>query len=168
MPGSSNPCILASVDVAQAKLFTGVGVQGSSAVAVGDTAGFYDALSGLTGNLVISAFDVSNPASPTLASTLVTGLVHNESQQCNAAAVGTYPMVTLTNNLLRRRRHNAAACSWVLALIDANTPAQLRVIPTTCRTTSATSCSMATCSMPVTASSVLVFDYTSIVGPLSR
>ncbi|WP_395707308.1 transglutaminase domain-containing protein [Casimicrobium huifangae] len=165
-PGSSNPCILATVDVAQAKLFTGVGVQGSSAVAVGDTAGFYDALSGLTGNLVISAFDLSNPASPTLASTLVTGLVHNESQQCNPAQrVGPTRMVTLTNNYYAVGAYNAAACSWVLALIDANTPAQLRVIPYDVPDNIRDFVLDGNLLYAVTASSVLVFDYTSIVGP---
>ena len=165
-PGSSNPCILASVDVAQAKLFTSVGVQGSSAVAVGDTAGFYDALSGLTGNLVISAFDVSNPSAPTLASTLVTGLVHNETEQCNAAKrLGPTRMVTLTNNYYAVGAYNAAACSWVLALIDANTPAQLRVIPYDVPDNIRDFVLDGNLLYAVTASSVLVFDYTSIVGP---
>jgi hypothetical protein len=166
-PGGSNPCILASVDVAQAKLFTGVGVQGSSAVAVGDTAGFYDALSGLTGNLVISAFDVSNPSAPTLASTLVTGLVHNETEQCNAAKrLGPTRMVTLTNNYRRRRLQRCGL------LMGAGTDRRQHA-----RATAGDSvrragqhprlCARWQPAPAVTASSVLVFDYTSIVGAVT-
>ncbi|MBL8309875.1 MAG: hypothetical protein JNL19_05585 [Burkholderiales bacterium] len=165
-PGASNPCILASVDVPQARLLIGVGVQGASAVATGDTQGFYDAFSGLTGNLTLTAFDLSNPAAPSLVSTLVSTLVHNEPSSCNAAArKGITRMVTLTNNYYAIGAYNAAACSWVLALIDANTPSQLRVIPYDVPDSIRDFVLDGNLLYAVTASSVLVFDYTSIIGP---
>ena len=165
-PGSSNPCILGAVDITQARLLTGVGRQGGMALAVGDTEGFYDALSGLTGNLTVSTFDVTNPAAPALVSTLVTSLVHNEPGSCNAAQrKGTTRMVTLTSNYYAIGAYNASACSWVLALIDANTPTQLRVIPYDVPDNIRDFVLDGNLLYAVTASSVLVFDYSSIVGP---
>ncbi len=165
-PGASNPCILASVDVPQAKLLIGVGVQGAAAVATGNTQGFYDALSGPTGNLTVSSFDLGNPSSPALVSTLVTGLIQSEPSACNAEQrKGSTRMVTLTNNYYAIGAYNAAACTWVLALIDANTPSQLRVIPYDVPDNIRDFVLDGNLLYAVTASSVLVFDYTNIVGP---
>lgn len=165
-PGASNPCVLASIDVPQARLLMAAGVQGTSAIAAGDTQGFYDALSGLTGNLTVTSFDLANASSPALVSTLVTTLLHNETAACNAAQrKGTTRMVTLTNNYYAIGAYNPAACTWVLALIDANTPSQLRVIPYDVPDNIRDFVLDGNLLYAVTASSVLVFDYTSIVGP---
>ena len=77
-------------------------------------------------------------------------------------------MVTLIT-LLRRRRLQPPACSWVLALIDARQHRATAGDPHDVhRTTSATLRLMATCSCQLPRGSVLVFTYTSIVGPRCR
>ena len=49
--------------VPEAVVLHGIAVDGDLAVVAGDTFGFYDALSGFTGKLTLSAVDVSNPQS---------------------------------------------------------------------------------------------------------
>ena len=78
---------------------------------------------------------------------------------------GTTRMVTLTSNYYAIGAYNASACSWVLALIDANTPTQLRVIPYDVPDNIRDFVLDGNLLYAVTASSVLVFDYSSIVGP---
>ena len=56
------------------------------ALAVGDTEGFYDALSGLTGNLTVSTVNVTNPAAPALVSTLVTSPCTTSLARCKCSA----------------------------------------------------------------------------------
>lgn len=165
-PGLTNPCIISTLDIPQARLLIGVAAQGTAAVATGDTQGYYDLNSGYTGNLTLSAVNLANPSAPTLSSTLVTALVHNETFACNPAErKGFSSMQALTNNYYAIGAYNPASCSWVLVLIDANDPANLRFIPYDVPDSIRGFVLNGNLLYAVTASSVLVFDYTGIVGP---
>ncbi len=164
--GLSNPCIISTLDIAQARLLIGVASQGAAAVAAGDTQGFYDVNSGYTGNLTLSAINLTNPSAPTLSSTLVTPLVHNETYTCNQAErKGFSSMQALTNNYYAIGAYNPTSCTWVLVLIDANDPANMRFIPYDVPDSIRGFVLNGNLLYAVTASSVLVFDYTGIVGP---
>jgi hypothetical protein len=165
-PGLSNPCVLSTLDIPQARLLLGVAHQGSAAVATGDTQGQYDLNSGYTGNLTLSAINLANPSAPVLSSTVVTPLVHNETSACNPATRKGYSsMRALTNNYYAIGAYNAASCTWVLVLIDANDPLNLRYIPYDVPDTIRSFVLNGNLLYAITASSVLVFDYTAITGP---
>lgn len=165
-PGLSNPCITSTLDIPQARLLIGVAAQGTAAVATGDTQGNYDLNSGYTGNLTLSAISLANPSAPTLGSTLVTPLVHNETNACNPAErKGFSSMQALTNNYYAIGAYNPASCTWVLVLIDANDPLNLRYIPYDVPDTIRSFVLNGNLLYAITAGSVLVFDYTAITGP---
>lgn len=165
-PGLSNPCIVSTLTVPQAHLLIGVASQGAAAIATGDTQGFYDVNSGYTGNLTLSAINLTNPSAPTLSSTLVTPLVHNETYTCNQAErKGFSSTQALTNNYYAIGAYNPASCTWVLVLIDANDPGNLRFIPYDVPDSIRGFVLNGNLLYAITASSVLVFDYTGIVGP---
>ncbi len=165
-PGAPNPCITTTVDVAQARLLYGIGRQGSTAVMAGDTVGYYDGRSGLTGNLIVAAFDTATPSAPVLKSTLVTSLTHKESISCNPAQRATQTaVIPLTNNYYAVGAFNPASCHWVLALIDANDPLNLRVIPYDVTDPLKDVILNGSLLYALTETSVLVFDYVTILGP---
>ncbi len=165
-PGLTNPCIISTLDIPQARLLIGVASQGTAAVAAGDTQGYYDLNSGYTGNLTLSAVNLSNPSAPTLSSTLVTPLVHNETYACNPAERKGFSSVqALTNNYYAIGAYNPASCAWALVLIDANDPANLRFIPYDMPDSIGRFVLNGNLLYAITASSVLVFDYTAISGP---
>jgi hypothetical protein len=165
-PGLSNPCIVSTLDIPQARLLIGIASQGAAAVATGDTQGFYDLNSGYTGNLTLSAISLANPSAPVLSSTLVTPLVHNETYACNPAErKGFSSTQALTNNYYAVGAYNPASCTWVLVLIDADDPANMRFIPYDVPDSIRGFILNGSLLYAVTASSVLVFDYTGIVGP---
>ncbi len=165
-PGLTNPCIISTLDIPQARLLIGVASQGTAAVATGDTQGYYDLNSGYTGNLTLSAINLANPSAPTLSSTLVTPLVHNETYACNQAErKGFSSLQALTNNYYAIGAYNPASCTWVLVLIDANDQAHLRFIPYDVPDSIREFVLNGNLLYAVTASSVLVFDYSGIVGP---
>ena len=164
--GLSNPCVISTLDIPQARLLIGVASQGAAAVATGDTQAFYDLNSGYTGNLTLSAVNLNNPSAPTLSSTIVTALVHNETYACNQAQrKGFSSMQALTNNYYAIGAYNPASCTWVLVLIDANDPANMRFIPHDVPDSIRGFVLNGNLLYAVTSSSVLVFDYTGIVGP---
>ena len=165
-PGAVNPCILSTLDVPTTKVLSGVAYQGAAALAAGDTEGIYDNLSGFTGNVTFSAISLASPSAPTLTSTLVTGLNYHESATCNPARRnGGSPLQALTNNYYAIGAYNNASCTWVMALVDANNPAQLRVLPYDVPDSIRAFSLNGNLLYVITASSVLVFDYTAITGP---
>ena len=165
-PGAVNPCILSTLDVPLTKLLSGVAYQGTAALVSGDTQGIYDNLSGFTGNVTFSSVSLANPSAPTLISTLVTGLNYHESETCNPARRnGGSPLQALTNNYYVIGAYNNASCTWVMALVDANNPAQLRVLPYDVPDSIRAFSLNGNLLYVITASSVLVFDYTAITGP---
>jgi hypothetical protein len=68
----AHPAILSRVDAPAMTFMTGIAVQGSTALAVGDSTGIYDINSGFVGTLVISSFDTTNPANPVLLNSVTT------------------------------------------------------------------------------------------------
>ncbi|MEO7255797.1 MAG: transglutaminase domain-containing protein [Casimicrobium sp.] len=165
-PGAVNPCIVSTLDVPQTKVLSGVAFQGGGAVVSGDTQGIYDNLSGFTGNVTFSAIDLNNPSAPTVSSTLITGLNYRESEACNPARRnGGSPLRALTNNYYAIGAYNNASCTWVMALVDADNPAQLRVLPYDVPDSIRDFSLNGSLLYVITASSVLVFDYTAITGP---
>jgi len=164
--GLINPCVVSMLDVPQARLLIGVAAQGSKALAAGDTHGFYDLNSGYTGALTLSAIDLTNPSAPTLQSTITTSLVHNETYACNQAErKGFSSLQSLTNNYYAMGAYNPTSCSWVLALIDANDPQNIRTIPYDVPDRIRAFVLNGNLLYAITATSVLVFDYSAITGP---
>ena len=166
--GDPNPCIARNVDVPQARYLFGIARQGNVAVAVGDTSGFYDGISGLTGNLTVTAFDIANPANPTVISTLVTPLLNRWPEgACNrpTADSGGSTVTALPNNFYAVGGFNPQSCSWVLTLIDANDPAHLRVIPYDVTDVLATARLDGDKLFALTRTGLLVYDYAVLAGP---
>ncbi|MBK8741297.1 MAG: putative Ig domain-containing protein [Betaproteobacteria bacterium] len=165
-PGMVNPCITGTVDVPQARLLYGIARQGNAMVTVGDTQGFYDGRSGFVGNLVVTAWDIATPAAPAIKSTLVTPLVHKETFACNPALhAANSGLVALTNNYYAVSAFNPGSCQWVLALIDANDPLNLRVIPYDTGSPLKDVILDGALLYALTETSVLVYDYATIAGP---
>lgn len=166
-PGSPNPCIVKTIDVPEARLLFGVAKQGTTAIAVGDTAGFYDGRSGLTGFLTVTAFDIADPANPVLKSTLVTGLRDNRPQNlCNANHDGGGTSLTaLSDDFYAVGAFNPATCAWVLVLIDASDPASLRVIPYDVTDVLTATLLDGDLLYAMTRTGILVYDYAILTGP---
>ena len=166
-PGSPNPCIVTTVDVPEARTLFGIARQGNVVLAVGDSVGFYDARSGLTGALTVTAFDISNPASPTKLSTLVTPLANRRAaSQCNQSldAAGS-TLTALANDFYAVGAFNPQSCAWVMTLIDATNPAELRVIPYDVTDVLATTLLDGSTLYALTRTGILVYDYAINAGP---
>ena len=160
------PCLKTPVTVPQARLLFGIAGQGNAAIATGDTLGPYDAISGLIGNLTITALNITTPTAPTVTSTLVTSLTQRETSACNSAQrPGGATLTALTSNFYAASAFNPQSCSFVLALIDASDPANLRVIPYDVPDVLGQVILDGNVLYALTASSVVVFDYTTITGP---
>src|SRR6185295_8049466 len=101
-----------------------------------------------------------------LKSTLVTAMTHKESNACNPAQRSTQTgMFTLTNNYYAVGAFNPASCHWVLALIDANDPSNLRIIPYDVVDPPKDVILNGSLLYALTETSVVVFDYTIVTGP---
>ncbi len=68
------PSVTAQTQVPGTRYINSIALQGNLAIVMGDTAGFTSAISGFTGNLTLTAFDISNPSAPALLQTITTGL----------------------------------------------------------------------------------------------
>jgi hypothetical protein len=165
--GDPNPCIVKTVDVAEARTLFGIARQGNTALAAGDSAGFYDGLSGLTGALTITAFDITDPANPVKRSTLVTPLQNRRAQdQCGQGLdAGGSQLVALANDFYAVGAFNPQSCAWVLALIDATDPLHLRVIPYDVSDTLATALLDGNRLYALTRTGIIVYDYAILAGP---
>lgn len=165
--GSPNPCISKTIDVPGTRLLFGVARQGNTLIAAGDTVGYYDALSGFTGNLTITAFDITDPANPVVRSTLVTPLANARGQnQCNADRDGGSQTVTaLDNQFYAVGAFNPGTCSWVMAMVDATDPDNLRVIPYDVTDVLTTTLLNGSTLYAMTRTGILAYDYAILTGP---
>ena len=117
----SNPAsmsIVKQVQIPEARLIGAMAIQGNTAIAVGDSQGYYDALSGLVGNLTITSLDVTDPRNPKVLQTIVTGLTDN-----------TGPSVVALGNNTFAAGGTSNSGKPVLLFIDASNPSQLRYVP---------------------------------------
>jgi len=117
----SNPSALAittMVDVPQSAYLTDVAIQGTTALAVGDSTGLYDANSGYVGTLVIASFDITNPKAPVLLNTVVTALTDKGGASVVPLGNNTFAVGGTANN-----------GKGSLVLVDASTPSALRYVP---------------------------------------
>jgi len=110
--------IAKQVQIPEARLIGSIALQGNTAIAVGDSQGYYDALSGLVGNLTITSLDVTDPRNPKVLQTIVTGLTD----------VSGPSVVALGNNTFAAGGTSNSG-NPVLLFIDASNPLQLRYIP---------------------------------------
>ena len=114
----STPSIVKSVPDPAMAFITGIAVQGSIAVAVGDSAGIYDNNSGYVGNLVISSFDITNPRNPVLLNSVTTQLTDVPGSFIVPLGSNTF---AVGNTSLNKKAE--------LVLVDATNPNALRYIP---------------------------------------
>ncbi len=130
-PGAPNPCIAGTTDVPGTRLLFGIAAQGDAGLVAGDTEGLYDGISGLVGNLTLSTLDLAG-AAPVVQSTLTSLMLNRRpgGAPCNQPAdISGGALKALTNNYYAVGAFNPLSCSWVLALVDANDTAHLRIIP---------------------------------------
>ena len=97
---------------------TDVAIQGNLAIAVGDSLGIFTVNTGYVGTLVISAFDISTPQSPTLVSSITTQL---------SDSPGSF-VVPLGNNTFAVGNTSLNG-NGILVLVDASNPSALRYMP---------------------------------------
>lgn len=166
-PGSPNPCITQTIDVPGTRILFGVARQGNTLIAAGDTLGYYDAVRGLTGALTITAFDLADPANPVLRSTLVTPLNNARSQnQCMADAdAGSASISALSGQFYAVSGFNPATCSWVMAMVDATDPDNLRVIPYDVTDVLTGTLLDGDTLYAMTRTGILTYDYAILAGP---
>lgn len=166
-PGSPNPCITGTIDVPGTRILFGVARQGNTLIAAGDTLGYYDAVRGLTGNLTITAFDLTDPANPVLRSTLVTPLNNARYQnQCMADAdAGSATITALDQQFYAVSGFNPATCSWVMAMVDATDPDNLRVIPYDVTDVLTGTLLDGDTLYAMTRTGILTYDYAILTGP---
>ncbi len=115
---ATSPQILTTVADPAMAFMSGVAVQGNLAVAVGDSTGIYDINSGYVGTLVISAFDITHPTSPTLISSITTQLTDKPGSFIVPLGSNTFAV-----------GNTSLAKNAELVLVDANNPNALRYIP---------------------------------------
>jgi uncharacterized membrane protein len=84
----SSPMKTSQVQVPEARLINSIAVQGNLALVTGDTKGRPNGLGGFTGNLTLTLFDITNPASPKVLQTLVTSL--NDSGGAQVVSLGGF------------------------------------------------------------------------------
>jgi len=84
----SAPTVANQIQVPEARLLNSIAVQGNLALVTGDTAGFTSAVSGFTGTLTLTLFDITSPNSPVIKQTLVTTLKDNGG--ASVVSLGNY------------------------------------------------------------------------------
>jgi probable HAF family extracellular repeat protein len=114
----SSPDILTSVSAPAMAFMTGVAVQGTTALAVGDSIGIHSVNAGYLGSLVLSSFDISNPTSPQLLDSVTTQLTDSPGSFVVPLGSNTFAVGNTALN------GNAE-----LVLVDASNPSALRYIP---------------------------------------
>jgi uncharacterized membrane protein len=116
VPGA--PAIASRVNDPAMAFMTSIAIQGNTAVAVGDSTGVTNAVSGFVGTLVISSFDITNPTSPVLLNSVVTQLTDQPGAFIVALGNNTFAVGNTSNGGKPE-----------LVLVDASTPTALRYIP---------------------------------------
>jgi probable HAF family extracellular repeat protein len=116
----SSPSIVTSVPDPAMAFITGIAIQPGTktAIVVGDSVGFYDINSGYYGTLVISAFDITNPRSPVLLSSVTTQLQDTAGAFIVPLGSNTF---AVGNTTLNKKAE--------LVLVDASNPNSLRYVP---------------------------------------
>src|SRR3569623_984491 len=112
-PGAVNPCISGTTDIPGTRLLFGLQAQGNAGLAVGDTEGFYDGRSGATGDLTLSALDLSG-ALPVVQSTLTSLMLNRRppGAPCNQPLdTGGTSLTALTANYYAVGAFNPLSCS---------------------------------------------------------
>jgi hypothetical protein len=165
--GTPNPCITGTTDVPGTRVVFGIAAQGDAGLVAGDTDGAYDGYSGFVGNLTLSAIDFSG-AAPVVASTLTT-LMHNRRAAggaCNQTLdTGGTTLTALTGGYYAVGAFNPLSCAWVLALVDANDPQHLVVIPYDVPSPLRNVMLDGNTLYALTDTAILVYDYAVIAGP---
>ncbi|MBS0321865.1 MAG: choice-of-anchor D domain-containing protein [Proteobacteria bacterium] len=166
-PGDPNPCIAATLDVPGTRLLFGIARQGNTVLVAGDSVGYYDAVRGLDGNLVVAAIDVTDPLHPVLRSTLTTALRNNREQNmCGANGdAGGATLQPLDQQFYAVGGFNPASCSWVMTFVDATDPDHLRVIPYDVTDVLTSTLLAGNTLYALTRSGVLAYDYSIVDGP---
>ena len=167
-PGSPNPCIVHSTDIPQATVLFGIAAQGNAGLAVGDTLGWDSGISGYTGQLTLSALDLTSATNPIVQSTLTSLMINRRpsGSPCNQPfQVGGSTLNALTNNYYAVGAFNPLSCSWVLAIVDANDTANLRIIPYDVPTVLHQTILNGDKLYALTDSTLLIYDYATLAGP---
>ena len=167
-PGAPNPCTVHATDIPEATVLFGVAAQGNAGVAVGDTLGAYDGYSGSIGNLAVSALDLTSATNPVVQSTLKTLMLDRRppGAPCNLPFnTGGTSLNALTNNYYAVGAFNPLSCSWVLAIIDANDTAHLRIIPYDVTSNLRQTILQGDKLYALTDTDILVYDYATLAGP---
>uniref|UniRef100_UPI0021480F71 choice-of-anchor D domain-containing protein n=1 Tax=Tahibacter caeni TaxID=1453545 RepID=UPI0021480F71 len=166
-PGTNNPCVTGATDVPGTRVLYGIAAQGDAGLAAGDTDGAYDGYSGFVGNLTLSALDLSG-ALPVVQSTLTSLMLNRRpaGAPCNQPLdTGGTGLKALTNNYYAVGAFNPLSCSWVLALVDANDTAHLRIIPYDVPSVLRDVVLDGDTLYALTDTAVLVYDYHVLAGP---
>ena len=167
-PGAPNPCFVHTTDIPEATVLFGIAAQGNAGLAVGDTFGSYDGYSGYTGNLTVSALDLTSATNPIVQSTLTTLMFDRRAPggACNLPLnTGGTSLTALTNNYYAVGAFNPLSCSWVLAIVDANDTAHLRVIPYDVTSQLRQTILEGDKLYAMTDTDILVYDYATLAGP---
>jgi uncharacterized repeat protein (TIGR01451 family) len=166
-PGAVNPCISGSTDIAGTRLLFGIQAQGNAGLAVGDTDGFYDGRSGMVGHLTLSALDLSGPL-PVVQSTLTSLMLNRrpDNSPCNQPLdIGGTSLTALTANYYAVGAFNPLSCSWVLAIVDANDPQHLAIVPYDVPSVLRSVVLDGGKMYALTDTAILVYDYSVLAGP---
>lgn len=166
-PGTANPCIVGATDVPGTRVLFGIAAQGDAALVAGDTDGAYDGYSGFVGNLTLSALDLSG-AAPLVQSTLTSLMLNRRPAggACNQPLdTGGTTLTALTGNYYAVGAFNPLSCAWVLAIVDANDPAHLAVIPYDVPSVLRNVLLDGDTLYALTDTAILVYDYAVIAGP---
>ena len=167
-PGAPNPCIVHNTDVSQAVVLFGIAAQGNAGVVAGDTFGAYDGRSGNIGQLTLSAIDFSAATAPVVQSTLVSLMLNHRptGAPCNQPYdAGGTGLNALDNNYYAVGAYNPLSCSWVLALVDANDTANVRIIPYDVPSVLRQTILNGNKLYALTDTTILIYDYATIAGP---
>jgi large repetitive protein len=167
-PGSPNPCIVKTTDIPEARILGGMTAQGNAGLVAGDTQGAYDGYSGYTGQLTLSALDLTSATNPIVKSTLVSLMLNRRPSgaPCNQPAdIGGSTLNPLTNNYYAVGAFNPLSCSWVLAIVDANDTANLRIIPYDVPSVLRQTILNGDKLYALTDTAILVYDYATLAGP---
>ncbi len=155
---TTNPAamsVASTVNVPAAAYLTDVAILGNIAVAVGDSDGVYDALSGFRGKVTISSFDISNPLSPVLLNSVVTQL----------SSKGGAGIVPLSNNTFAVGGTELGTNRPALVLVDASVPTALRYLPYDAIFVSTPKISNGNYFYSLSGTSLGIFELSTINGP---